>query len=78
MKGKDALSKSDPEIAAEWNYSKNNGLTPDMVTRGSNKKVWWCCKQGHEWQAKISNRTYLHHNCPYCSGKRNPNNIKKD
>ena len=55
------------EIVTEWHPAKNGSLTPEMVTKGSNKKVWWKCKQGHEWQAAISSRS-RGHGCPFCSG----------
>ena len=42
---------------------------PADVTPGSNKKVWWQCPKGHEWQAVIHNRV-KGQGCPYCSGKR--------
>lgn len=32
-----------PDIAKEWNYIKNNSLTPDDIQYGSSKKVWWNC-----------------------------------
>ena len=56
-----------PFVAQEWNYEKND-KTPTEYTSGSNQKVWWRCKQGHEWQAVIYNRT-AGNGCPYCSGK---------
>jgi DNA-directed RNA polymerase subunit RPC12/RpoP len=39
-----------------------------MVTHGSNKKVWWKCKKGHEWQSMILSRS-KGNGCPYCSGR---------
>lgn len=58
-----------PDLADEWNYKKNKNITPQMVTTKSDKKVWWKCKQGHEWEARISNR--LNGNkCPYCGNKK--------
>ena len=50
----------------EWNYEKNNGLTPADVSPGSNKKVWWKCREGHEWQAMIHNRN-RGRGCPICA-----------
>ena len=49
-------------------YEKNNkiGLFPDKVSAGSFKKVWWKCKKGHSWQAKVASRTEGH-NCPICN-----------
>ena len=57
-----------PILANEWNYEKNNGLTPVDVSPNSNKKVWWKCSKGHEWQAIIQSRN-KGTGCPYCSGR---------
>lgn len=63
--GKTDLCTVNPELAKEWNYKKNIGLTPQDVTSGSNKKVWWICKEGHEWQASVKLRNGGS-KCPYC------------
>ncbi len=63
------LVTTDPSIAAEWNYSKNQELLPTMITSGSNKKVWWKCAKGHEWQATIVKRTVRGQGCPVCAGR---------
>lgn len=55
------------DLLSEWEIEKNTPLTPHMVTKGSHKKVWWKCANGHEWEAEIKSRTY-NHGCPYCSG----------
>lgn len=60
------LSVVRPDLAAEWNYDKNGELTPENISFGSNKKVWWKCKIGHEWEEKPLNR-YNGRNCPVCS-----------
>lgn len=59
---------SNQKIANEWNYEKNGSLKPQYFAANSNKKVWWKCSNGHEWQASISNRN-KNHGCPYCSGR---------
>ena len=41
LKGYNDLSTLCPDIASEWNYERNGNLKPDMVTCGTNKKVWW-------------------------------------
>ena len=64
------LLSSFPEVAKEWNYEKNEGLSPTDVTPGSKKKVWWKCKLGHEWQSEINKRTKRQNGCPFCSGHR--------
>lgn len=56
-----------PNLVLEWNYDKNKSLAPEMVTPGSNKKIWWKCKNRHEWQASVYNRI-KGVGCPYCSG----------
>lgn len=40
-----------------------------MVTAFCNRKVWWRCRRGHEWDALIATRSYGS-KCPYCSGIR--------
>lgn len=65
-----SLSANFPEIAKEWNYIKNENLTPNTVTHSSSKKVWWICENKHEWKVPISNRTTNGSCCPYCSGRR--------
>lgn len=64
------LATNYPELAKEWNYDRNGALTPWMVTTGSNKKVWWTCSLGHEWETAIANRTRYSIGCPYCAGRK--------
>lgn len=59
-----------PSLASQWNYEKNGLLKPENVTPYSNKKVWWRCSLGHEYQAVIASRTNDGNGCPYCSGRR--------
>ena len=66
--GENDLATLRPEIAAEWS-SKNFPLYPDQVKAGSNRTVWWQCKEGHEWQATVNERTQGR-GCPYCAGQR--------
>ncbi len=66
MVGFNDLQTSNPEIASEWNYDKNGDLTPQMVTYGSPKKVWWKCACGYEWQASPNTRTNRLSGCPVC------------
>ena len=44
-----SLSRMRPHLVSEWS-EKNFPLTPDTVTFGSNKTVWWKGACGHEWQ----------------------------
>lgn len=63
-----SLIIKNPKLAAQWHPSKNGAITPDSITPGSSKKVWWLCEQGHEWEAIIANRT-KGIGCPFCSGR---------
>lgn len=66
LKGYNDLASVLPELAAQWHRTKNGALTPDRVTKGSSKKVWWQCDKGHEWQAVISSRS-AGRGCPQCN-----------
>jgi DNA-directed RNA polymerase subunit RPC12/RpoP len=69
IKGKTDLQTVNPRLAKEWDYEKNNELTPADVSPNSDKKVWWECIKGHKWQAKIGHRNHGS-GCPYCSKRR--------
>ena len=60
------LHESNPELVAEWSPRNEKPIT--AYTRGSDRKVWWQCAEGHEWLAPISNRSYGRATaCPACS-----------
>jgi very-short-patch-repair endonuclease len=65
------ISISHPDLIKEWDFRKNETITPDKVTFGSDKKVWWICSKdkSHSWLASISHRVHGR-NCPYCVGKK--------
>ena len=62
---KGSLLQNNPKLAKEWNYEKNGDLTPDNIISTSNKKVWWKCSKGHEWEASIIKRN-CGTGCPQC------------
>jgi hypothetical protein len=60
-----------PKIAKEWDSNKNGKLKPDLVTSGSNKKVWWLCPKNHSYDSVINKRTRKEKSgCPYCSSNK--------
>lgn len=63
-----SLAEVHPELITEWS-EKNLPLTPDDITFGSNKKVWWKGTCGHEWQTSVKARSNGE-KCPICSGAR--------
>jgi tRNA(Arg) A34 adenosine deaminase TadA len=56
------------ELSNEWHPNKNSPLTPNDVKPGSTKSVWWICKSGHEWIAKVRDRS-AGRDCPICSNR---------
>lgn len=68
LKGVNDLATTNPELAEEWYYEKNGNLTPNDVTAGSRKKVWWRCEKGHAYEQLIIKRANRGYSCPYCSG----------
>ncbi|MFH6770042.1 zinc-ribbon domain-containing protein [Gaetbulibacter aquiaggeris] len=65
------LATLKPKLAKEWHLTKNGDLTPNNVTPGSNKKVWWKCNKGddHEWCSRIVHRS-KGVGCPVCLGQK--------
>lgn len=70
-KGMNDLATLYPDIAAEWDTSRNNGLLPSDVLPGSNYKAHWkCLKCGNEWQTPVYSRTGKRKSgCPKCKRK---------
>lgn len=70
------LAEVFPKLAKQWDYGKNGALTPETVSYGSNKKVWWICPRcGLSYQKRIGNRTapskcsVESDKCPICLGR---------
>lgn len=60
------LSKLNPELCKEWDYTKND-ISPDDYASGSGKKAWWVCHIcGHSWQSQIRSRN-KGAGCPKCT-----------
>jgi len=57
------------KLLNEWDYDKNK-LLPSEITIGTNRKVWWKCTNGHEWEAKVADRVQAGYGCRYCGRKK--------
>ena len=66
LKGFNDLATVYPDLAAEWHPTKNGDLTPEDITDASGKKVWWLCKNGHDYEMAVCNRK-RGSGCPRCS-----------
>jgi hypothetical protein len=53
-------------LAAEWHPDLNAELTAFDVKPRSQRKVWWKCPHGHEWNAQVAPRP-VGIGCPKCS-----------
>lgn len=62
------LTSEFPDIAKEWDYSKNN-RNPEEFIPGSNYNANWICPKGHHYSTAIAKRTQRGDGCPFCSGK---------
>ena len=72
------LATTHPDLAKEWNFAKNGGLTPQNVTAGSHKKVYWMKEYDgelKEWCAMIYNRAVLGSECPDISSSKLESNV---
>lgn len=69
LAGFNDLATTRPQVAAQWHPTYNGALTPQMITAGSHKKVWWQCAEGHVWKAAVYARAgKQQHGCPVCAG----------
>lgn len=67
--GVNDLQTKRPEVALEWDYEKNFGLSPDKVSYRGNKTAWWLCQKcGYSWNSRIADRS-AGIGCPACAGK---------
>ncbi len=63
-----SLLATSPAIAAEWHGQRNAPLTPDGVTAGSSRRVWWHCRAcAHDWRTSVANRVSRASGCPACA-----------
>lgn len=70
LPGDNDLARCFPDIAAQWHPRRNGALAPKALSPYSNRRVWWVCGLGHEWQAAVASRTMNGSGCPYCAGRR--------
>lgn len=70
MNFNDSLLVKRPDIAVEWHPFKNGLLKPSQFSCGSNYKIWWLGKCGHEWEATICHRALRGDGCPICSSNK--------
>jgi hypothetical protein len=78
VKNGNSLADKYPSVAQEWHPTLNVSITTNDVPSKSNKKYWFRCEKGHEWEAYVCNRTSIFRGissnvgtgCPYCHNKK--------
>lgn len=69
LQGFNDLATANTTLAAQWHPTKNGNLTPNQITKGTHKKVWWLCPEcGHEWEDSVISRTKAT-GCTRCGAK---------
>ena len=68
ISGYNDLLSLNPLLVEEWDFERNSTINPTKIGSNSNKKVWWKCKNGHQWEAVVSFRN-RGGGCPICSNK---------
>lgn len=68
LSGYNDLATTNPSLAKEWHSTKNGDLTPFDITAGSNRKVWWQCRKGHEWRTAVAGRS-AGRGCKQCNSE---------
>ena len=59
-----------PEISAQLDDARNNGITGEMILPSYKEKLWFICPHGHRYNARVSNRTYLNRGCSICAKRK--------
>ncbi len=59
----------DQTLLEQWDEARNTPLTPQAVTAGSQKQVWWRCPKGHSWRAMVKARALNGAGCPVCANR---------
>jgi len=66
--GSNSMAKTHPRMALEFNLIKNSPDTPETLTAGTGKNLYWKCSQcEHEWRQKGAVRSHQNVNCPNCA-----------
>ena len=67
LAGDNDLATTHPHLVQKW--SEQNIIKPTEITAGSDRKVWWVCEKGHEFEASPAH-IVRGRDCPYCCGKK--------
>ena len=62
------LATTHPMLAQQWDFERNEGLTPEQVLFKRKDSCWWKCALGHFWSCPPRSRYRGNKlmGCPYC------------
>lgn len=55
LAGFNDIATTNPELLKDWDYERNS-IRPTEISKGSRRKVWFKCKNGHSYETTIPNR----------------------
>ena len=71
-----SLALVSPAVAAEWHPERNGAITPSQVDADHIMYAWWCCPNGHDYQATVRSRVRGSGKCPTCFGGWSLDNLR--
>jgi hypothetical protein len=56
-----------PALVTEWHPTRNGPRSPTQMMPHTEQTGWWRCRNGHEWETRITTRTRAGTGCPDCA-----------
>ena len=66
--GYNDLATTHPQLIYEWDFTKNASISPQSISYGYDKPIWWLCANQHSYLLTISNRL-KGSGCPTCANE---------
>ena len=68
LRGHNDLFTTHPDLIKEWDFEKNEKISPYEISKGFEGKVWWKCSEQHSFLTSPNTRTSQGVGCPKCNG----------
>ena len=75
--GKNSIKELSNEWISEWDFSKNQSISPAEITRKYPNKVWWHCENNHSWSESPKRRLSNNIGCRICNQLRGLDSTNK-
>jgi ribosomal protein S27AE len=70
VQGVNDMQTTHPQLAKEFDLTKNYPITPESINAGTHKVLWWLCPLGHSYDMDGMHRVTQNAKCPVCSSSR--------